>query len=211
MKRGVLISFKKVIIILIGLFISSFGTSFLYTANLGATPSAVCYDGLHNVMGISYGLANLIINLVILLFIFIYRRKLIHVGTILCTFMIGIFIDIGTNVLSTFDSSTMSIALRLTFCVLGSVLMGVGLGIYVSVDYGLGPLEALVEVIIEKTKLPYNWAKRIFDLLFAVIGYILGGTVGIGTVIAIIILGSAMQMTINFCKRLSQKQKAFNK
>ncbi len=182
----------KILVINIGLLINGFGLAFLYSVELGSSPMGTFADGLHNLIHIPQGTANIIANAFFLLVLIIVARKYIGVGTVICTFLLGVYVNLASGVIAPLNLIAISFVFKVLVSVLGVLLMGVGLGIYVAVDFGLGPLEALVDIIYRLAKIKYKTAKIIFDALLGVLGIIFGGKIGIGTIISILFTGVVM-------------------
>jgi uncharacterized membrane protein YczE len=198
---------KDIMIISSGLMISSLGTAVFYAAGLGSSPMATFSDGLHLMLNASYGTANMIANLVLLAVLIIIARGYVKVGTLLCVFTIGPWINLFTILLSALNINTWHIALRIACTVLGTGLMGLGLGLYVAVDRGFGALEGLVKYACAKKGMSYSLAKVIQDVMLVGGGIALGATWGIGTLVAIVFTGPAIQWSIQcFSKRLTPKR-----
>lgn len=192
------------VIISIGLMISSFGTALFYAAELGSSPMATFCDGIHNILGISYGDANMLANVILLVGLFIFEKKYINLGTILCVFTIGPWVNLFTPMLINLAVSQWSITLRVLSTVAGTVLMGAGLGLYVAVGRGFGALEGLVQVLCTKKNVSYTVAKIIQDFLLVAGGIALSAKWGVGTVIAMLLTGPIMQLSIRKFARLLQ-------
>lgn len=182
----------KILIINIGLLINGFGLAFLYSVELGSSPMGTFADGLHNLMHVPQGTANIFANAFFLLVLIIVARRYIGVGTVICTFLLGVYVNLASGVISPLTLLTIPFVYKIFVSALGVLLMGVGLGIYVAVDFGLGPLEALVDIIYRLAKIKYKTAKIIFDALLGVLGIIFGGKIGVGTVISILLTGVVM-------------------
>ena len=187
-----------IIIISFGLMISSFGTALFYAAELGSSPMATFCDGLHNLLGISYGTANTLANLLLLVALFFLQRSYINVGTVLCVFTIGLWVNLFTPLLGGALIAQWSMGLRVLCTVAGTVLMGVGLGLYVAVDRGFGALEGLVKLLCAKRTLSYTTAKIIQDILLVVAGILLTAKWGVGTLVAMLLTGPVLQAAIHF-------------
>jgi uncharacterized membrane protein YczE len=195
----------RILVISFGLFINGIGLAFLYSVELGSSPMGTFGDGLHNMMHISQGNANILANAGFLLVLLILARKYISAGTVLCTFMLGLYVNLASAVIDPLNLVTLSFLNKIGISALGTLLMGVGLGIYVAVDFGLGPLEAIVAIIYQRSKLRYKTAKIIFDALLGVLGIVFGGKIGIGTVISILCTGIVMDPVINKTKSFLAK------
>lgn len=190
----------KVCLICIGLCINGFGLALLYSVELGTSPMATFSDGLHNILGISQGNANIVANAVFLVVLLFIGRRYISVGTILCTFTIGLYVDLAQWIIGPLNLISLPLPGKVAVAFLGMAIMGAGLGMYVAVDFGLGPLEALVGVINDRTNLSYRTSKTVFDAALGVLGVVFGGKIGIGTVISIGCTGFVMDFSRTLTK-----------
>ena len=184
----------------IGLFINGFGLAFLYSVELGSSPMGTFADGLHNLIQISQGSANILANAVFLFVLLLFARRYIGIGTVLCTFMLGLYVSLASSVIGQWDLLGLSLKYKIFVSAIGALFMGVGLGIYVAADFGLGPLEAIVAIICSSGKIKYKFAKTIFDASLGLLGILFGGKIGIGTVISILCTGLIMGFVIEKTK-----------
>ena len=201
MRRQIIQLLRDILIIEIGLMISSFGTALFYASNLGSGAMATFSDGLHRVAGITYGQANMAANIVLLLVLLVLDRRYINVGTLLCVFTIGLWVDLFNGALAWVDAASLGTAVRIAMSVVGSALMGLGLGIYVAVGRGLGALEGLVKVVCGKTGCSIRIAKIIQDATLVILGIAMRAAWGVGTLIAIVLTGPVLQES---CKRFER-------
>lgn len=199
---------KDIIIISIGLFISSIGTAVFYEAGMGSGAMATFSDGVHRLLNISYGQANIVMNVIFLVVLFLCNKKYINVGTVLCVFLIGVFVDMGTALFAAFPIGNAPWIVRLLEALLGTVMMGVGLGLYVAVDRGFGALEGLVKVFVAKTGWEFGKVKIVQDVLLIAGGVILHAAWGIGTLISAVLIGPIMQVSIKYFQKLLKKAPA---
>ncbi|MGB7605950.1 MAG: YitT family protein [Lutisporaceae bacterium] len=187
-----------IFVISFGLIVSSFGTALFYAASLGSSPMATFSDGLHNILNISYGSANTLANAVLLISLLFIKRKYINVGTILCVFTIGPFVNIFGNMLENLSIYEGAFLLRIICVLAGTIMMGLGIGLYVAVERGYGPLEALVKLLCQSKGLSYTKAKMIQDAILVVCGILLKAKWGVGTLIAVFLTGPILQWSIKF-------------
>lgn len=203
-KEENILKFKKlamdIVVISFGLMISSFGISLFYQASLGSSPMATFGDGIHNLLGIKYGTANMVLNSILLIVLYFTKKEYINIGTILCVFTIGIYVNFFTDYLQILSISTLSIYMRLLSVIVGTILMGVGLGLYVAVNRGFGPLEALVVMFCNKTGQSYRVIKIVQDFILVLGGVLLKAKWGVGTVIALLLTGPVLQFSIDLFK-----------
>lgn len=190
-----------IVVIELGLMISSFGTALFYAGDLGAGAMATFCDGLHRILNISYGNANTGANVVLLLILLLLDRKYINIGTVLCVFTIGPWVNLFTPVLQGLNLGTMAMPIRIAAAIGGTVLMGVGLGLYMAVDRGLGALEGFVRYIREKTGISVKAAKVIQDAVLVLGGILLGASWGVGTLLGIVCTGPVLQASCRFFEK----------
>lgn len=179
-----------------GLVVSSLGIALFYAAGLGSAPMSTFCDGLHLVFGVSYGTANTIANIILLVVLLLIKRSYINVGTLLCVFTIGPYINWFASFLELTPVADAHIVFRVALTVCGTVLLGLGLGFYVAVDRGYGALEGIIKYACEKWALPYALVKVGQDILLVTLGMALGAAWGIGTVIAMLLTGPVLQASI---------------
>lgn len=190
-----------ILIIEVGLMISSLGTAFFYSGDLGSGAMATFCDGLHGLLHISYGAANTGANVVLLIILFLLDRKFINVGTVLCVFTIGPWVNVFTGMLAGLSIGTMPMVVRILSSVCGTVLMGIGLGLYMAVNRGLGALEGFVKYIREKSGISVKTAKIIQDAVLVTGGILLGASWGIGTLLGIVCTGPVLQASNRFFEK----------
>lgn len=163
---------------------------------MGSGAMATFCDGLHQVLHITYGHANMAANAAFLVLLFFVSRRMINVGTILCVFTIGIYVDMGTAFFTMFHLGGAPLIVRLICVLAGTVMMGVGLGLYVAVDRGFGALEGLVKFFCRKTGLSFGTVKIIQDVILICGGIFMHAAWGVGTLIAAFLTGPIMQASI---------------
>ena len=150
-------------------------------------------DGLHLVLSIDYGVANTVANVVFLVALFLLDRSFINIGTLLCVFTIGPWVDLFTPMLQVMELSASPMVIRILCSLVGAALMGVGLGLYMAVNRGFGALEGIVKYARNKTGISVRNAKIIQDAVLVALGIILGAQWGIGTVVGIFCTGPVLQ------------------
>lgn len=198
--KKILQLFKNILWIELGLAISSAGTALFYAADLGSGAMATFSDGLHLLLGISYGNANTLSNMVLLVVLFFLQKSYINVGTVLCVFTIGPWVNLFTPVFQATGLAQANMCLRLLAAAGGTVCMGVGLGLYVSVGCGLGAMEGIVMYCRERFHISVGVSKIIQDVTLAFPGILLGARWGVGTVIAMFCTGPVLQFSTAFFK-----------
>ena len=189
---------KGFIRLFIGYFVCAVGMVMTMNANIGFAPWDVLHQGIGNVTGLTIGKANIILGLIIVT-IDILLGENIGWGTVFNMIFIGTFIDIImlNSLVPKFDSFIPSLLLLL----LGVLTLGYGVFIYIGAGFGAGPRDALMVALTKRTGKSVRLVKNTVEILALTIGYFLGGSVGIGTVILAISGGYFFQFafkTMNF-------------
>lgn len=162
----------------------------------------VLHVGLFRQLGLSIGLWSIIVGIVVIIVASIGLREFPRGGTFANMIFVGLFIDFYNWLIP--DPNTLFLQF-ITF-VLGVFLLAVGSGTYISADLGAGPRDSLMLLIVKKTNLSIAVARTIMEVLVAVGGFLLGGPLGIGTVIIAFALGPIIQITMKYSSYLLTRQ-----
>lgn len=196
---------KRTLISLIGLIFCGIGVAlFLYTG-LGVDPASVFELGIANVFHISYGTSSALINVVILVIVFIIDKSYINISSVIAIFGIGYTADFVKLLLNLLRLGELNIIVKLEMILAGLLIMAVGIATYIRADLGVGAIDLISEIISRKGKLQYRLVRIAGDISFVVIGFLLGGTVGIGTVVAAFMTGPSVQFVRPFVHRIVDK------
>ncbi len=170
----------------VGLIVLALGIAMTIQAkNLGIGPWDVFHYGLFLQLGLTIGSWAIISGLVIIVFTSIAQRVIPQAGTILNMLLLGIFIDIFNFILT----EPATLPGQIAIFVAGTVILGYGIGIYVSADLGAGPRDSLMLVVSEKTGWRMSWVRNGMEVTVLLLGWMLGGPVGAGTVLIAFLLG----------------------
>ncbi|NLW53509.1 MAG: hypothetical protein GXY99_01215 [Clostridiaceae bacterium] len=187
----------RVPVILVGVLIQAFGMASIIMANLGSDPITAFAQGLGNVLGLSFGNAMIIYNIVFLLAVLFLDRKTIGVGTVLHAVTVGAFVDMVTPWVGKMAGPAPVLSVKIMLLLAGTVLLAVGLGFYQSAEFGLGSPDAFNQIIARKLKMQLRWWRMIFDGLMIVGALIMGGVVHAGTLLGMLMVGPIMGPLIN--------------
>ena len=183
--------------LLLGLLLYAIGIALSLKANIGYSPWDVFHAGLASVTGLSIGLASILTGLVIVIVVLILKEKL-GAGTILNMVIVGVCLDIilWLNIIPL----ATNIILGTVMLILGLFIIALGTYFYMSSALGAGPRDSMMVAITRKTKLPVGVCRAIIELIAMVIGWLLGGMVGIGTIISVLSIGFCIQLTFKLLK-----------
>jgi len=180
-----------------GLLLYATGIVITIKAHVGYAPWDVFHAGLSRTTGISIGFASIITGIVIIIFVTLTGEK-IGIGTIANILGIGLFIDLIMilDIIPLAENMWTGILMLL----IGLFVISLGAYFYISSAFGAGPRDNLMVVLNRKTKLPVGVCRSLVELIATLVGWLLGGMVGIGTVISIIAIGFFIQMTFAMFK-----------
>lgn len=189
--------FYKLIKITIGLFFFALGIVMTINANLGVAPWDVFHQGLSNTFGITMGKASIIVGLFIITLDIILGQS-IGWGSVMNILLIGSFMDLLmlNNLVPTFSGFLANIIMIL----LGLLIEGYGCWMYISAGLGAGPRDGLMVVLTRKTGKSVRLVKSFVELIVTLIGYLLGGSIGIGTLIMALLGGQIFQFAFKTVK-----------
>ena len=197
------ITLKRCLAALVGIFLIGLGVAFNAQAQLGNDPVGIFYDGVRNTLGLTgeqLGSASNVVNIAITVFLLFAARKLISVGTLIYIILYGLFVNIGTWAYQTIFWND-ALPLRIVSVVIGCLSICFGVAIFIVTDIGVDPLTGLSLFIAEKLNLQYAKAKVLFDVSCTIIGFVLGGKLGIITLITSFAGGPIIQMFVNMLKK----------
>ncbi|MEW8973523.1 MAG: hypothetical protein AB2375_04940 [Tissierellaceae bacterium] len=194
MKNKLIVAIKLVF----GLFVFALGVVFTMNAGIGVAPWDVFHQGISKVTGITVGRANIYMGMIIII-LDIVLGQAIGWATVCNMILIGTFMDILmlNNLVPIFQGFLP----RLIMLILGMIIEGYGCYLYISAGLGAGPRDGLMVVLTNKTEKPVGIIKSIIEICAVTVGFILGGNLGIGTLIMAIFTGQIWEIifkSVNF-------------
>ncbi len=192
LKKGVLTCFA-------GCYIG-IGVGMILYANIGGDTVTVFQDGLHRLLDCSYGQASRIYNFVLIIAALLVARKYFGPGTIISALITGYAIDISFNALTALNV-WLSFFTALILFLLGLTIYTIGLSLLIRCNLGMNGLDSLLYQVSDRLGVEYKYIRLGTDFLLTLIGYLMGGVVGGGTVISIACTG----FMIDFFVRLGEK------
>lgn len=190
----------RVVLLLIGLWIAHLGVTLFLQTNLGSDPFNVFVQGLFRAIpwpewaGMTHGRVHLLVSLLIMVVLLVVDRSYVGIGTVLCMALGGPIIDVYTLWLSPFLNETLPLAVRVPMLAVGCVILAFGMTIVIRSQAGTGPNDLVAVVLSDKSGKPFGPVRIGVDLTFALVGFALGGVVGVGTIICAFLVGPAAQL-----------------
>ena len=160
-------------------------------ANIGYGPWDVLSDGISKTTGITIGTASILVGVAIMVFVFLFKEK-IGLGSLLNMVLVGVFMDLilGLGVIP----AQLHFIPGIAMLVAGMSTLAFASWLYISSGFGAGPRDSLMVIAVRKTGLPVGVCRSSIEFLAVVTGWLLGGMVGMGTIIVVFGIGFCVQI-----------------
>jgi len=190
----------RVFILFFGLFIFGLGDAFVIQSNIGNGPWSVLAQGVSENLHISMGWSTFAISTVVLL-AWIPLREKAGFGTFSNLVIIAIAIQIGVDVVP-LQSSFLA---GLLICLLGIAMIGVATALYITCGLGPGPRDGLMTAIHRRTGIRVGRVRLGIELSVVFMGALLGGNVGLGTLLFAGLIGQSIAVALGVVARITAK------
>lgn len=195
--------YQRILIAIIGIFFVGLGIAFNAGTLFGNDPIAILYDGMRSVLGMTpeqLGLISNAVNVAMIVILFFIGKRYINIGTLIYILPFGLFVSIGTYIYNLIINQD-SFAQRVIGAVIGCSATYFGVALFIVVSIGLDPFTGVVMAIADKIGWNFRKTKICFDIVMVLIGYLLGGKLGIITLITVATAGPAIQYFADTMKR----------
>ena len=178
---------------MLGLVLFGFGLALMVIAELGLSPWDVFHQGVSERTGIPIGTVVIITGL-LLLVTWIPLKEKIGIGTIANAIVIGLVLNLALLVL---PQSLDLLAARWLAMLSGVLIVAIGSGLYIGAGLGPGPRDGLMTGITRITGYPLALVRAVLEIGALILGWLLGGTVGVGTLVFAFGIGPLVQFFLN--------------
>lgn len=172
---------------MVGLYAFGTGEALIVQGGLGVSPWTVLAQGLSTILPVSIGVATFLVSAVVLL-LWIPLRERPGLGTIANAIVIAVALQVGVALVPAPDAWPAQLALVLA----GIAMIGAGSGLYLTTNLGPGPRDGWMTGIHRRTGWPVGRVRMGIELVVLTLGWLLGGTVGVGTVLFAVLIGPAV-------------------
>ncbi len=187
---------------MVGMMFLALGIALTIRGNiLGIAPWDVFHVGLFMNFGLSIGMWSILSGLLLVLGTSLYSKRWPLIGTWLNMILVGLFTDVFLWILPAVSHPTVQIVLFIS----GVGVMGLGVGMYIASNVGAGPRDSLMLILMEKTGWTVKRVRTLLEVVVAIFGWLLGGPVGVGTVIIALTLGYIVHYTLILSQNLILK------
>jgi uncharacterized membrane protein YczE len=184
---------RRLVQLFLGLALYGVSLAFLLRAGLGLAPWDVLHQGIAERTGVSIGLVLVVVSFLVLL-AWIPLRQRPGFGTLANASLVGLVVDLTLSVLD--DAHAWP--LRVGLLVLGVLLNGLATALYLGASLGAGARDGLMTGLVRRTGRSVRVVRTVLELSVLVVGFLLGGTVGVGTVVYALAIGPVAHALLPF-------------
>ena len=197
------IGLGRIVMMILGNVILGLGISVFKLSGMGNDPYNAMVMAMGTLLHMPYANFQVMLNIVLLMIEIFAGRKYIGAGTIVNALFLGYFSTFFNFVLAHTVNAPQTMWQRVIVVCLGVIICSLGLSLYQSADVGVAPYDSLPLIMSDRwPKIPYFCYRISLDALFALICYLAGGIVGLGTLVSALGLGYFINL---FNKSLSEK------
>lgn len=194
---------KALLILFLGLTIAHLGVTLFLITDLGTDTFTILIQGLARTAGVSVGTMHVIVLCLLMTVMLVFTRGYVKPGTVVCAFCGGPIIDFFTWLLGGLVSGASPLPVRLLVMAFGCIVLACGMSVVIGSHAGTGPNDLIAIIISDKWgRWEFRWVRMACDGLFVLLGFLLGRTLGIGTVAAALLTGPCVQFFLPRTGRL---------
>ena len=183
-----------------GLFLCAAGIVLFLESELGLPPWDVLHQGLAEQAGLSFGVANLVVSVAVLALAWRLRAH-IGLGTLLNATLIGTFVIALTAFEAVDALSEEPLGTRIGLIAMALACFGVGSAFYIGAAMGAGPRDSLMLVVSRGLGVRIGAARTAIEVAALALGFALGGTAGLGTLVFALGIGPAVELSFWLLER----------
>jgi uncharacterized membrane protein YczE len=184
---------RRILQLLIGLFLYGIGIALIVRAAIGVAPWDVLTQGIDNHSHLGFGLITVLMSGVVLL-LWIPIRQKPGIGTVLNALLVGPSADVGLWLIP----EGLDLWLRIVLFTAGLLVLAAATGLYIGAHFGPGPRDGLMTGLHRRTGWKIWIVRTGIEVVVLAIGWALGGNVGVGTVLFAVLVGPLCNWTIPF-------------
>lgn len=194
---------KALVILFVGLAVAHLGVTLFLLSDLGTDTFTVFAQGLARRAGWSVGMMQMTIVCILMVLMLLTTKGYVKPGTVVCAVCGGPIIDFFTWILGGYINGDSGIAVRGLSVVAGCVILALGMSIVINSNAGTGPNDLVAIILSDKIgKIEFRWVRMACDVVFVGLGFVLGGTVGAGTIVAVFLTGPLVQFWLPKTKKI---------
>ena len=193
------VSPKTFFVLILGLWLFGTGEALLIDASIGQSPWTVLADGLAKTLGMTIGQTTFLTSVIVLL-LWIPLKRRPGLGTVMNILVIAVAIDVMIPILP----SPENVVAQTVQVLLGILLTGIASALYITCNVGPGPRDGLMTGLHYRTGIPIGRVRFVIEAAFLLAGWLLGGSVGLGTVLVTVLVGEVVAIFFGIVSRVSK-------
>ncbi len=194
---------RALLILFLGLTIAHLGVTLFLITDLGTDTFTILIQGLAHTAGVSVGTMHVIVLCLLMAVMLVTTKGYVKPGTVVCAFCGGPIIDFFTWLLGDVVNASSPLPVRLLVMAAGCVVLACGMSVVIGSRAGTGPNDLIAIILSDKWgRWEFRWVRMACDGLFVLLGFLLGGTLGIGTIVAAVLTGPCVQFFLPLTGRL---------
>ena len=190
---------KTFFYLMLGNWLYGTGEAILIKADIGQSPGTVLAQGIQNLTGDTIGWTSFYISIGVM-FLWIPLKNKVGIGTVLNI----IFVSVAIDVMMPFFPSPESYAVSVVMVIIGILVIGLGSAFYIPSNLGPGPRDGLMTGLHYRTGIPIGRVRFVIEAVFLLAGWLLGGSVGLGTVLVTVLVGEVVAIFFGIVSRVSK-------
>lgn len=181
---------KRVFMALAGVLISGISVGLFRRSVFGTDPFQVLVNGISNkVTFMGFGTLYMIINLLMLAAIFFLDKHYIGIATFINIFLLGYVVEFSDRIVGTIIGESPSMVVRILLLIAGVVILCFASAMYFTADLGVSTYDAVSLIMADKKLGKFKYLRIATDIFCVLIGFLLGATVGVGTLVTAFFMG----------------------
>lgn len=193
---------KRFAVMIVGLIIMGLGIALFKISLMGNDPSTAFVMAVGDKIGIDFAIVLIVANSVWFIAEFIFGRKYIGIGTFANWFGVGTLASGWVNLIESHFAISREFLPRILIMAFGVLILSLGASMYQTSDLGIAPYDVLSIILSDKLPIPYFWCRIFTDTVCALVAFLLGGLIGLGTLVCAVGLGPFITF---FNKHVSEK------
>lgn len=195
---------RRLIVMVFGNIFLGMGISIYKFAGLGNDPFSGMVMALSDVVGMSYANFLVVINIFVFLLELLFGKQFIGAGTIVNAFFLGYIVTFFYDLWLNFFALPEAFVVKILIMLVGTVVTGFGVSLYQTPNAGVAPYDSLSIIMSKRiSKVSYFWHRIATDAFCALVCFLAGGIVGLGTLVSALGLGPVIDFfNIHFTRKL---------
>lgn len=197
MKKVYINYWGRIILLVFGVSLIAYGATLLVTSTIGGDSVLVLQEGFTLLIGLKIsklGTGILILNTLLIIVLFFMNKKMVSIGTFVTSLLMGPLVSLYSKL--PFMISPEHMFFKILMSLVGITIASFGIAVYIFANVGYSPYEGILLTIGEKLKCRFAIVKICGDIVMFVIGALLGGTFGIGSIMTVILFGPLIDLFV---------------